>query len=154
MLEDSLIESRDRAKTRKPLTVVVSAMAHVVTIVLLVLIPLLQTQALTVPPVDLSMWIPKIEPLRPIEVFSVEPRVRPYTRPDPSVLTQPESIPAEIAYVEEPPRPNSGFVPSMGSNRIGALIVDLISHQPDVAPPMPPPPPALPPPPPAAKADP
>src|SRR5438445_7490120 len=124
MLEDSLIESRGRAKTRKPLTVVVSAMAHVVTIVLLVLIPLLQTQALTVPPVDLSTWIPKIEPIRPSEVFSVEPRVQPYTRPDPNILTQPESIPAEIAYVEEPPRPNSGFAQSMGSNKNGTLIID------------------------------
>ena len=32
MLEGSLFESRDRSKTRKPLTVVLSVMAHVATV--------------------------------------------------------------------------------------------------------------------------
>lgn len=64
MLEDSLFESQGRKKTRKPVTVVVSAIAHVVTIVVLVLIPLIQTHALTVPSVDMSLWAPTIESLR------------------------------------------------------------------------------------------
>ena len=41
MLEHSLFESEGRTKTRKPMTVVLSVVAHVVTISLLVLIPLL-----------------------------------------------------------------------------------------------------------------
>src|SRR5215475_9894419 len=61
MLEDSLFESQGRQKTRKPVVVVVSAVAHLVTIVVLVLIPLLQIQALPVPRVDLSLWLPHVQ---------------------------------------------------------------------------------------------
>ncbi len=120
MLEDSLFESQGRKKTRKPVTVVVSAIAHVVTIVTLVLIPLIQTQALTVPPVDMSLWAPKIEPPKPV----------------------PESIPSQIVYVDEPENPIVGFAPSAGNNSIGSLLRDLVNKRPEVVePPVPPPPP-------------
>jgi len=156
MLENSLIESQDRRKTRKPLTVVVSAIAHLVTIVLLVLIPLLQTQALTIPPVDMSMWAPRIELPRRIEVFSVQPRVHKYTEPAPTLLTYPESIPAKIVYIDEPGSPPSGFTPSTGNNSTGALFRDVINRPSEAVsllPPLPPSPPPLPPPP-AAKVEP
>ena len=61
MLEDSLFESPGRKRARNPFTVVVSAIAHVVTVVVLVIVPLLQTQALTLPPVDMSLFLPRIE---------------------------------------------------------------------------------------------
>ena len=142
MLEDSLFESQGRKKTRKPVTVVVSAIAHVVTIVTLVLIPLIQTQALTVPPVDMSLWAPKIEPPKPVEVFSAQPRVQKYTAADPTILTAPESIPSQIVYVDEPENPIVGFVPSAGNNSIGSLLRDLVNKRPEVVePPVPPPPP-------------
>jgi len=149
MLEDSLFESEGRKKTRKPVTVVVSAIAHVVTIVTLVLIPLIQTQALTVPPVDMSLWAPKIEPPKPVEVFSAQPRVQKYTAADPRILTAPESIPSQIVYVDEPVNPIVGFVPSAGNNSIGSLLRDLVNKRPEVV--EPPVPPAPPPPPPAVK---
>src|SRR5258706_10279962 len=76
MLENSLFESQGRKKTRKPVTVVVSAGAHIVTIVVLVLIPLLQTQAITVPPIDMSLFLPRIEPRRYVEVVSAPPRIQ------------------------------------------------------------------------------
>jgi hypothetical protein len=70
MLEDSLFESQGRKKRRNPVTVAVSVMAHVVTVLALVLIPLLQTQALPVPPVNMSLFLPEIETLQPVPVFS------------------------------------------------------------------------------------
>jgi protein TonB len=143
MLENSLIESKDRRKTRKPLTIVVSAIAHLVTIVLLVLIPLLQTQALTIPPVDMSMWAPRIEPPRRVQVFSVQPRVHKYTDPAPNMLTYPESIPAKIVYVDDPVSPPTGLAPSPGNNSTGVLIRNPIYRQPEAValPPLPPSPP-------------
>jgi protein TonB len=148
MLENSLIESQDRRKTRKPLTVVVSAVAHLVAIVLLVLIPLLQTQALTIPPADMSMWAPRIETPRRVEVFSVQLRVHRHTEPAANMLTAPESIPTKIVYVDDPVSPPSGFAPSTGNNSTGPLIRDLINRQPEAAalPPLPPSPPPPPPP--------
>jgi protein TonB len=147
MLEDSLIDSNDRKKTRKPLTVIVSAVAHLVTIVLLVIIPLLQTQALTIPPVDTSMWAPRIEPPRRFVAFSVQPRVQKYVRPDSNILTAPESIPTRIAYVDEPVSPIAAFAPPAGTG-VGAFIRELINDRSEEAPP--PLPPDLPVPPPPA----
>jgi protein TonB len=147
MLENSLFESQGRKKTRKPVTVVVSAGAHIVTIVVLVLIPLLQTQAITVPPVDMSLFLPRIEPPRYVEVVSAPPRIQKYTVPDPNLLTTPTSIPEKIAYVDEPPKPSVGFSPLNGTGGVGTLLIDIPNRQPEVtpptlAPPAPPPPPA------------
>jgi protein TonB len=61
MLENSLFESRGHRKSRKPLTVIVSLIAHVLTVGLLVLMPLLQTQAVTMPHVDMSLFLPRVE---------------------------------------------------------------------------------------------
>jgi protein TonB len=146
MLEDSLFESQGQKKTRNPVTVVVSAAAHVVTIVVLVLIPLIQTQALTVPPVDMSLWAPRIEPETPVQVFSARPRVQEqeHTRPDTNILRAPVVIPDNIIYVDEPPKPTGGFAPSTGNDR-ASLLVGLLNRPTEAAPPALPP--ALPPPP-------
>jgi hypothetical protein len=65
MLQDSLFETQRRTKTRKPITVVLSVIAHVVSVAVLVLIPLLQTQALTTAPVDVSLLLPRVENHKP-----------------------------------------------------------------------------------------
>jgi len=146
MLEHSLFESEGRTKTRKPMTVVLSVVAHVVTISLLVLIPLLQIQALPVPPVDMSLWIPRIEPPKSMPVFSAQPRVQKYTRPDPNLLTEPTAIPQQIRYVDEPPNPPGGFAPSTGDTGLSSLLSTFVNRQPEVEapslaqPPIPPPP--------------
>jgi periplasmic protein TonB len=147
MLEDALFESRGRKKTRNPVTVALSVLAHVVTIGLLILIPLLQTQALTIPPIDMSLWIPK-QP-KPITAFSAQPRVQKHIQINSSVLTEPTTIPARIAYVDEPAPPNPGFIPSPGGgDRIGSVLIGIVNRQPEVeAPPVAPPPPPTPPPP-------
>ena len=152
MLEDSLFESRGRIKTRKPVTVVVSTMAHVVTIGVLVLIPLIQTQAITIPPPDSSLLAPRIEAPQPVEVFVAQPQVRHYTQTDPNILTAPESIPPGIAYVDEPARPSVALLPTVAETGIRNLLVGALSGGSEVALPVAPPPP-LPPPPPIIKAD-
>jgi len=152
MLEDSLFESRGRIKTRKPVTVIVSTMAHVVTIGVLVLIPLIQTQAITIPPPDSSLLAPRIEAPQPVEVFVAQPQVRHYTQTDPNILTAPESIPPGIAYVDEPARPSVALLPTVAETGIRNLLVGALSGGSEVALPVAPPPP-LPPPPPIIKAD-
>src|SRR5215510_11391739 len=88
MLEASLFESQSSKKTRNPLTVVVSVIAHVVTVGILILIPLVRIEALIVPPIDMSMWLPHIEASKPVQVFSAQPgRVEKFIRVDPSALT-------------------------------------------------------------------
>jgi len=153
MLEDSLFESRGRIKTRKPVTLVVSTMAHVVTIGVLVLIPLIQTQAITIPPPDSSLLAPRVEAPQPVEVFVAQPQVQHYTQPDPNILTAPESIPPGIAYVDEPARPSVALLPTVAETGISNLLVGALSGGSEVAMPVAPPPPPLPPPPPIIKAD-
>ena len=152
MLEDSLFESRGRIKTRKPVTLVVSTMAHVVTIGVLVLIPLIQTQAITIPPPDSSLLAPRVEAPQPVEVFVAQPQVQHYTQTDPNILTAPESIPPGIAYVDEPARPSVALLPTVAETGISNLLVGALSGGSEVALPVAPPPP-LPPPPPIIKAD-
>ena len=153
MLEDSLFESRGRIKTRKPVTLVVSTMAHVVTIGVLVLIPLIQTQAITIPPPDSSLLAPRVEAPQPVEVFVAQPQVQHYTQPDPNILTAPESIPPGIAYVDEPARPSVAILPTVGATGISNLLLGALSGGSEVAMPVAPPPPPPPPPPPIIKAD-
>ena len=146
MLEDSLFESKGSKTTRKPIPVVASAIAHIVTVSVLVLIPLLQTQALTIPPIDMSLLLPRVEPPKPIEVFSAQPRVQKYTQADANILTAPESIPARIVYVDEPVQPNFSFPPSAGNGSVTSILVGLANQPTEVlAPPPPPPPPPAPP---------
>lgn len=145
MLEDALFESQGSKRARNPVTAAVSVLAHVVTIGLLVLIPLLQTQALTIPPIDMSLWVPK-QPT-PVSVFAARPqRVQKYVKAEPDVLTEPTAIPARIAYIDEPARPSIGFVPPAGGDGVGSLLLGMVNRQPEVeAPPVPPPPPPPPP---------
>src|SRR5262249_33689400 len=115
MLEDSLFESRGSKRTRKPVTLVIAAVAHVVTIGVLVLIPLLQTQALPLPPVNMPLWVPRPVELRSIQVFSHQSHT---SSPAPAEtvpsFSEPQAIPDKIAIVDEPPRALVGFLPSVG----------------------------------------
>jgi len=143
MLEDSLFESQGRRRTRKPVTVFISVIIHIGIVVVLALIPLVQTQAITIPVVDMSLWAPKPEPPQVIEVTAVTPRVRTQIEIDPNDVIAPPSIPPEIAYViKEPVAPSASLPLSTEGNGVGSILRDLISRQAEVeAPPLPPPPP-------------
>jgi protein TonB len=151
MLENSLFESRGHEKTRKPLTVIISAAVHVVTIVVLGLIPLAQTQAVTMPAVDLSLWAPVSGAAKAREErAAVQPRVQPSIRTDPNVLTTPDAIPDQIAMVNEPLAESFNLPPSDGNDKVGAFVREIFSRSsgtpeapPAASPPPPPPPPPV-----------
>jgi len=151
MLEDSLFESRGSRRTRKPVTLVIAAVAHVVTIGVLVLIPLLETQALPLPPVNMPLWVPRPVELKSIPVFSRHSHASSQlpTETVPS-FTEPQAIPDKIAIVDEPPRALVGFLPSVGDVKNPLLSIGSgpgipgPGGPPTVAPPTPPPPPPVP----------
>jgi protein TonB len=153
MLEDSLFESQGRKKRRNPVTVAVSVMAHVVTVLALVLIPLLQTQALPVPPVNMSLFLPEIETLQPVPVFSAQPRGHVPAQPSerPVIFNpQPLEVPRGITYVDEPLNPNLHFLPfHLGNNTSSFLrgssngAGESVELPPQPPPPPPPPPPVI-----------
>ena len=144
MLQDSLFETQRRTKTRKPITVVVSVIAHIVSVAVLVLIPLLQTQALTIAPVDVSLLLPRVEKPQAVPVFSAQPQVQRHSQADSSVpvFTAPQSVPAQIVYVDEPPKPDFGFFPitGVGSREPGFSNGAMEVGGPVIEPPSPPPP--------------
>ena len=144
MLEDSLFETQRRAKTRKPITVVVSVIAHVVSVAVLVLIPLLQTQALTIAPVDVILSLPRLEKPQAVPVFSAQSQVQRHSQADSSVplFTAPQSVPSQIVYVDEPPKPDFGFFSMTGVNSRapGFSTGGMELGGPVIEPPSPPPP--------------
>jgi len=154
MLEASLFESQSSKKTRNPLTMVVSVIAHVVTVGILILLPLVRIEALIVPPIDMSMWLPHIEASKPVQVFSAQPdRVEKFIRVDPSALTSPFVIPEKIAFVDEPPVPIPGLVGAPADGNVGSSLIGLIGRQPEIEPPSVPPPSQQPPTPPTLKTE-
>jgi TonB family protein len=151
MLEDSLFESQGRGKTRKPLTVAIAIAAHVVTIGTLVLIPLLQTQALTLPPVNLSLLAPRLKTTNDLGVFSAHNSApRSHVTPASDALTAPPSIPPRIVITDDGPAPAIPGL-SLGNGGPGKSLVDLFSPGDGAIPPPVPPAevarPVLPPPP-------
>ena len=149
MLKDSLFESQSRNRTRKPLTVVVSSLAHVVTAVVLIVIPLLQTQALTVPPVNTSLLLPGFEKPRPIPVFTVRREVSQHDSAHDHIpiFTAPPSIPSQIMTVDQPERPELDSL--LSGARLASSGVNFGNRPVDIAgpglvpPPTPPPPPVI-----------
>ena len=113
MLEDSLFESQGDGKTRKPFTVAIAVIAHAVTIAALVLIPLLQTQALTLPPVNLSLLAPRLPTIKSVTLVSASRGVQKYVAPAPDALTAPISIPPRVVITDDgPPSPIIGLLPA------------------------------------------
>jgi periplasmic protein TonB len=146
MLEDSLFESQPRKKSRNPITVILSVAAHVVTIAVLVLVPLLQTQALTIPPVDTSLLLPPAPTHGPITVFTAGPRPQGAPRVVSDALTTPIAIPQQIALTNDLmiPEPVSSLPPGFTGGTVysaGRLPGGPIEIGPPVAPPPTPPPP-------------
>jgi periplasmic protein TonB len=108
----------------------------VVTVGILILLPLVRIEALIVPPIDMSMWLPHIEASKPVQVFSAQPdRVEKFIRVDPSALTSPSLIPEKIAFVDEPPAPIPGLIGAPGDGNVGSSLIGLIGRQPEIEPP-------------------
>jgi len=148
MLQDSLFETQRRTKTRKPITVVVSVIAHVVSVTVLVLIPLLQTQALTIQAIDASLFLPRVEKPQAVAVFSAQPQAQRHTQTDSSIpiFTTPQKIPDKIAFVDEPPKSDVDFFVVNGGGSRAAVLGNnqpIEVNPPVIEPPPPPPPPSI-----------
>lgn len=152
MLESSLFESQRRTKLRNPATAVVSTIVHVAIVAALVLVPLLHTQALTLPPVDMSLFMPRVEQPRRVAVFAAKRDVpRPTRAVAPDLFTAPTVIPEATlsdvldvaASVDLPYLP--GTAGSPGAPRLPGIIGDRFAEITAPAPPATPPP--VPPPP-------
>src|SRR5437870_13832151 len=103
MLEDSLFESQGHKQSRKPATVLLSVVIHFAVVALLALLPLTQIQAIPMPKVDMSLWAPKPEAPRGIEVTTVVAahRVQTVIEVDPGAVIAPSSIPPDIRRLVE-----------------------------------------------------
>src|SRR5437016_4896181 len=103
MLEKSLIESGERARARKPGTVVLSTALHIVVIVVLIVFPVVQPQF--APVLSASIGFPvqiSKEADRPNPTLeTAEPKVQPYIQPSAADFIEPRTIPADIALVVE-----------------------------------------------------
>jgi protein TonB len=153
MLESSLLESRGGAQTRKPLTVIVSLAAHVLTVGLLVLVPLLQTQAITIPHIDMSLLLPRIErpKVNEIPIAATSSSHAGASNTTGSTLTTPVSIPEvidrtggaspNVIDAPSPPGLAIGYGPPAVLSNFGTAAVGDSTAIP-VGPP-PPPPPAI-----------
>jgi protein TonB len=144
MLEKSLFESGGSARTRKPVTVLVSTILHACAILTLIVIPVLQPQvapALSAAVGIALAEIPKPEPK--VERVEVAPAVQPHIIPASSDLIAPAIIPSDIALVIDEPGPRTVASPPPVTFNDPRT---MITKETEVAPPPPPPPPVIAPP--------
>ena len=128
MLEDSLFESQGRGKTRKPFTMAIAVVAHAVTITGLVLIPLLQTQAITLPAINPPLLAPRANvpetPIPLVPVMKAQPHVQQYPQVSDALIT-PTRIPNDIVLADDPATPQ--FVLPAGNDSTGRTISNLFA---------------------------
>src|SRR5262245_23722575 len=149
MLENSMIESGGRNKTRKPLTVLVSVGLHGLIVLAMLLIPIVRPQGLPVLAEAYGLPLPVMpEPSAPPpETPAAPPVVQTEVKPLPDDFVAPKEIPREIAIVVDPPR-EFAPVPVSPITAAGYVLRDMVERRAAVEPP-PPPPPELPPAPPS-----
>jgi periplasmic protein TonB len=144
MFEDSLLDYAGRMNTRKPYTVLISFVAQCLVTAILVLIPLIYTEAL--PRRELMTFLmapPPPPPPPPPPAPAPKVRVIPKIAPKPQEMVQPKAIPKEVAILKEeplpPPGPVGGVVGGIdsgfGGGGAGGVLGGIIA-----APPPPPPP--------------
>src|SRR5262245_9819384 len=148
MLENSMIESGGRTKTRKPLTVLVSVALHALIVLAMLMIPIVRPQGLPMLAEAYGLPLPVIpEPAAPPpETPTAAPIVQTEVRPSPKDLVAPIDIPQGIAMIVDPPREFTPVPVGTGSP-LAPILRQMVEPKEAIEPP-PPPPPELPPPPP------
>jgi len=144
MFEDSLLEHAGRMKTRKPVTVLISFVGQCLITAIVVLIPLIYTEAL--PRRELMTFLmapPPPPPPPPPPGPPPKVRVVPKIAPKPQEMVQPKAIPREVAIIREdplpPPGPVGGVVGGIDSGLAGGGVGGVLGGI--IAAPPPPPPP-------------
>ncbi len=144
MFEDSLMESGGKLKTKQGATTVVSFVLQILLIGVLVLLPLIFTEAL--PKAQLMTFLvapppppPPPPPAAIPEVHIVKPRTSDL---DNGQLRTPTAIPKKVAMIkeDEPPPPSTGVagvvggVPGGVPGGVSGGIMDMLSKAPTVVP--------------------
>lgn len=145
MFEDSLLDYGGRMHTKKPITVIVSFVVQSLVITVMVLIPLIYTEAL--PRRELMTFLmapPPPPPPPPPPAPMPKVRIIPRVVQRPQEMVQPKAIPKQVAIIKEeplpPPGPVSGVVGGTGGDFTGGAAGGLLGGI-IAAPPPPPPPP-------------
>ena len=151
MFEQSLLEMTQMGTTRKPYTVLISAIFQCFLVGVLILIPLIYTEAL--PTQDLMTFLvaPPPPPPPAADIAEIVKKMIPREF-DAGRLLAPKEIPEEIAIIKEEELPPAadvagivGGVPGgVPGGSAGGVIGGIISSTPLVAPPPPPPKPVTP----------
>jgi periplasmic protein TonB len=141
---DELVESSVvKKKTHKSWTIIVSTIFQVTCLVILILIPLIYTQALPKAMLTTLLVAPPPPPPPPPPPQATPQVVRPVVRLlNEGVLTQPKAIPKQVAVFKEAPLPPEapGVAGGLGLGD-GGLLGGLAGGATGAAPPPPPPPP-------------
>jgi len=144
MFEDSLLEYGGRLKTKKPLTVFASFVIQTVVVGIMVLIPLIYTEAL--PRHQLMSFLtapPPPPPPPPPPATAPRVRVIPRVVQQPQEMVQPRAIPREVAIIREdplpPPGPVGGVVGGVAGGIPGGSAGGMLGGMIALAPPPPPP---------------
>jgi len=154
MFEDSLLEYGGRGKTKKGWTVAVSFLVQGTILTVMILIPLIYTEALPRTQLMTMLMAPPPPPPPPPPPAPKTVRVQPRIIQQPQEMVQPRVIPRQVARIVEdplpPPGPVGGVVGGVAGGipggSAGGILGGMISAPPP--PPPPPPPPSAPPPPP------
>ena len=141
MLETSLFESVGNARTRKPVTVLVSTALHALAVVTLILIPILQPQV--APMLSAAVGIPLAELPKPQpKIETVEaPRIQPHIQIAPGAFIAPEAIPHDIALVVD--EPSAAVLATRLDSPLSNPRLTIVEKEVEAAPPPPPPPPPV-----------
>jgi protein TonB len=146
MFEDSLLEHGGRLKTKKPFTVIVSFLIQSVIVAVLVLIPLIYTEALPRRQLMTFLMAPPPPPPPPPPPAAA-PKIKVIQRvvQQPQEMVQPKAIPKQVAMIKEdplpPPGPVGGVVGGVEGGVIGGATGGVLGGMIEAAPPPPPPPP-------------
>ncbi|MBI4479037.1 MAG: TonB family protein [Acidobacteria bacterium] len=146
MFEDSLLEYGGRMRTKKPLAVFISFVIQTLITGIMVLIPLIYTEAL--PRRELMTFLmapPPPPPPPPPPAPAPKVRVVPRVVQQPQEMVQPKAIPKQVAILKEeplpPPGPVGGVVGGIDSGLMGGAAGGMLGGIIAAPPPPPPPPP-------------
>jgi protein TonB len=150
MFEQSLVESGGKARTKKPMTILLSFALQALVLAIMVIIPLIYYQVLPSTALSSILLAPPPPPPPPpppkalpkVVVHKIVSEIKN------NELIAPRKIPKKIAIIKEsaPPPPTAGVVGGVGDGGgAGGVLGGVLGGIPSAAPPPPPPPKAAPP---------
>jgi periplasmic protein TonB len=116
MFEEMVVSSPHPTKTKKPVTVLLSAVFQLVFLGILILVPLIYTEALPKTMMATMLTAPPPPPPPPpppaaVQIVKVRPQVH---LMDAGKLMQPKVIPKEVKIIKEEAEPDMGAVGAVG----------------------------------------